>query len=161
ETLPKSVHLFIVSRDLPKIEYAVWLKPREHRVLSDRDLAFSFRETEAFLRKNGRIDLTREELQKVHRITRGWIGGLVLLCDALSAKHSRSGRSLLSGGPSAGFQTTVNRYFDEAVFEVQPRAVQDFLLKISVLDEFDMNLLGHLFPDADNEGIIQSLIDRN
>lgn len=161
DLLPKNLHLFIISREPPNIDCGKWSQPGEINILTDPDLNFSRRETGIFLRKNLGILPSEEELQKVQRITEGWIGGLILLGGMIRNGAHDFGRGILNGGPLAQFQTTVNRYFDEAIFDGQPETVQNFLLKTSIPDEFDMHLLNHLLPETDNAAIVQSLLDRN
>jgi len=161
DLLPKNFHLFIVSREPPGIDFGKWSQPREINILSDKELNFSSRETETFYRKNLGVRLSEEELQRIQRITEGWVGGLILLGDMIKNGRHRSDGATLKSGPLAEFQTTVNRYFDEAIFDAQPETVQHFLLKTSIPDEFDLHLINHLLPQTDNAAIIRSLLDRN
>lgn len=161
EALPESVHLLILSRRPPPIDHGPLARNGQVRILKDSDLAFSIAETEAFVRRCCGFEISRETLRKVHRITEGWVGGVILFCETLKAKRQGDCSSALDAIPLGRFQTAANRYLDETVFSAQRPAVRDFLLKASILDEFDPQQLAHLFPEIDGLQVVRDFADRH
>ena len=161
EALAEGVHLLVLSRRPPPIDYGHWAQSRQVRLLEDADLAFSVDETEAFLCRHCGLELSQEALGKVQQITEGWIGGVILFSEALKGNRGAGRPSIMDAIPMASFRTAVNRYLGETIFSAQLPEVQDFLLKASILDELDRQQLAHLFPEIDGVQILQDLVDRN
>ncbi|MDD3993140.1 MAG: BTAD domain-containing putative transcriptional regulator [Desulfobacteraceae bacterium] len=162
EALPQSVHLLMLSRQPPPIDYGCGAPSPQVQILGDSDLAFSIVETKAFLCRHCGFELSQEVLRKVHQITEGWIGGVILFSQAFKDKPGGRRPPMVDDAiPLASFQTAVNRYLDETIFSALRPEVQDFLLKASILDEFDQRLLAHLFPEIDGVQVLQNLVDRH
>jgi ATP/maltotriose-dependent transcriptional regulator MalT len=113
EALPQSVHLLMLSRQPPPIDYDHLAQSPQARILGDSDLAFSILETKTFLRRHCGFELSEEVLRKVQQITEGWIGGVILFSQTLKVKFGESHPPMMDAIPLASFQTAVNRYLDD------------------------------------------------
>jgi LuxR family maltose regulon positive regulatory protein len=95
-------------------------------------LTFTPEEATVFLRRTMGLELAPRDVAALQRRTEGWIAGLQLV--ALSLRGSDDVQRLI--GSFAGSHRYILDYLIEEVFERQPRHVQDFLLKASILDRF-------------------------
>jgi LuxR family maltose regulon positive regulatory protein len=126
------LHLLILTRevgDLPLTYLRVYDAVIEIR---SHDLRFSRAETAAYLHRalleplaDGQVDMLEKQME-------GWVAGLKM---AVLLQHSgRIAASALHGGTAQ--QTTVRDFLAAEVLERQPPAVQTFLLKSAVADQF-------------------------
>jgi len=124
--LPPHAHLAIASRSALPIALSRLRAAGQLVELGEADLALSAEESGELLATRG-VELPDKTVRELHRLTEGWITGIVLAAQA--------------GGvaPRADAPGTAAHLFDfmaEEVFHRQPKALQDFLLGTAVLDRF-------------------------
>jgi LuxR family maltose regulon positive regulatory protein len=133
---PSQMHLVIASREDPPLPLSR-LRARAQMVeIRQADLTFTAAEARAFLHQTMGLELSPGDVAALQRRTEGWIAGLQLV--ALSLRGSDDVQQLV--GSFAGSHRYILDYLIEEVFERQPRHVQDFLLKASILDRFTASL---------------------
>lgn len=138
------------------------LKIRRKLVLIDNEeLAFDAEETHRFFHLTLGLDVGTKELQRIHRITGGWAGGLVLIAEALHRLPAPVRLEYIRRGVPGTLRGEALRYLSEEVFAVQPPALQRFLIRSSLLDTMEPSILRKFFDTADPMDRLQELLRRN
>jgi LuxR family maltose regulon positive regulatory protein len=128
--LPPQMHLVIATRSDPPWHLARLRGRGQLTELRQADLRFTPDEATAFLNQVMGLGLTGEDVAALEKRTEGWITGLQL------AAISMQGRDDVAGFVQAftGSNRFVLDYLVEEVLEQQPPAIQEFLLKTSILE---------------------------
>lgn len=80
---PPHIHLLMLSREVPPVEIQELKMKQEAHILTNEDLAFTLDEVKAFFREIKGLSIPSQALRKIHRVTEGWAGGLMLLSETL------------------------------------------------------------------------------
>jgi len=136
DNLPPQMHLFLSGRADPPWPLARLRARREMTELHAGDLRFTSKEAASFLNKVMKLDLSPEAVTALGERTEGWIVGLQM------AALSMQGRTDVSGFIQAfsGSHRFILDYLVEEVLDRQPRDVQEFLLKTSILERMSAPL---------------------
>ena len=126
------MHLVLIARRDPPLQLTALRAKGQMIEMRTRDLRFSLEETLAFLQQTTGAPVDSADAAILEEKTEGWVTGLRLA--ALSMRGHKDLKRSLSGLP------VQNRYvMDYVVTEIlshQPPAVQEYLLKTSVLSRF-------------------------
>jgi LuxR family maltose regulon positive regulatory protein len=134
--LPENLHLVMATRSDPPLHLARLRARGQLLELRQADLRFTADETAAFLNEAMGLDLAAEDVTALEARTEGWIAGLQMA--ALSMQGQK--RVRVPGEPSefaqalTGGHRFILDYLVEEVLDRQPAAIQEFLLKTSILD---------------------------
>jgi LuxR family maltose regulon positive regulatory protein len=134
--LPTTARIVVGSRTFPDIGLG---KLRAHGKLfeiASEQLRFSADEAQRFLAQHRGLTLRPDELERLVRDTEGWPTALWLASVALERRKTTA--DLMSG--FAGSATAVAEYLAEDVMSGQPAEVREFLLRTSILSQFDAPL---------------------
>lgn len=129
ERSPAQMHFVIVTREDPNLPLH---RLRAHGQLNEvraGDLRFTPDEADGFLTQTMGLRLTAENIAALEARTEGWIAGLQLA--ALSMKGVADINGFIQS--FAGSHRYILDYLLEEVLNKQPAAVQDFLLRTSIL----------------------------
>ena len=123
-------HLVISSRRLAGLkDMPVFVAKDQVSGLNFADLAFKAEELQALALQNGGLQLTDEEASRLIEEAEGWITGLQF-----------SDSNVLRGGskpPTFGNKANLHEYFGHQVLDRQSPELRLFVLRSSLLDEFD------------------------
>lgn len=137
-------HLVISSRILTSLTDLPLLVAREQvSGLNFSDLAFQPQELQALLAQNNNVHISDEEAARLIEEAEGWITGLQF-----------SGANVLSRSSTHAIMRDsagLFEYFDQQVLDRQPPNLREFILRTSLLEEFDASLcetvLAPLYPE--------------
>jgi len=136
EHQPPQMHLVVATREDPPLPLAR-LRARGQMVeLRQADLRFTQAETAEFLGRVMQLELASADVTALQRRTEGWIAGLQLA--ALSLRGRDDIQQCVQS--FTGSHRYILDYLMEEVFQRLPAAVQDFLLKTSILERFSAPL---------------------
>ncbi|MFL7868287.1 MAG: tetratricopeptide repeat protein [Anaerolineales bacterium] len=146
QLVDENCHLVLSSRVLPKLPELTLMVARD--LVGGLDfsaLAFRPDEIQALFAQNYNIHLSDETAQELVNDTEGWITGLQL--SGLGIAQGMADR--LQVARAAGVD--LFDYLGEQVLSQQPEDIRFFLLRSSLLEEFDAALcedvFGELYPD--------------
>jgi len=143
------MHLVLIGRRDPPLPLTALRAKGQMVEIRTQDLRFSLDETVAFLQQMTGVPIDNAVAAILEKKTEGWVTGLRLA--VLSLNHRKDIKGILTGLP------VENRYvMDYVVTEIlshHPPAVQEYLLKISVLSRFCATLCDAVsHSDAESGG---------
>ncbi len=157
----ENCHLILSSRSLPELSDMTLLVAREQvGGLDFSDLSFRPEEIQALLAQNQQIHLSDEDARKLVDTTEGWITGLQFTDIDLVRSDGTNFR------PPHGVGVSVFDYLGQQVLEHQSDALQTFLLRSSLLEEFDISLceavLAPLYSEPQNwSKLLETIVQKN
>jgi len=151
--LPPQVHLVLSTRTDPPWPLARLRARGETTELRAKDLRFTIDEASDFLNDANALELTAENVAALDARTEGWIAGLQMA--ALSMREYRDRTAFIES--LSGTHRLILDYLVEEVLDQQPPAVQDFLLKASVLEQMTAPLCNAVIGGTDSQAILTQL----
>jgi LuxR family maltose regulon positive regulatory protein len=130
EHLPSQMHLVITTREDPQLPLTRLRSRGQLTELRGTDLRFTFTEAAEFLNQQMGLNLSAEDVAALETRTEGWIAGLQLA--ALSMQGHSDTTSFIES--FTGSHHFVLDYLVEEVLNQQPKRIQTFLLRTSILD---------------------------
>lgn len=147
---PANFHLVISSRtELPACMEEPRQKSRGNE-LNVRSLRFSESETQAFLAERMPIPLSAESCRTLFEATEGWIAGIQMLAMSNELKDPELADWNKGLYPLA--ETIL-----ESTLSNLPRDTQDLLLRLSVLDRFNVELCEEVLGVKNAQHVLESL----
>lgn len=157
DNLPPPMHLVIATRADPPWALSRLRVRQEINELRIRDLRFTPEETAVFLNKTMALTLSPEDIIALEARTEGWIAGLQLAALTLQKDADKS-QFIHAFTNSNRF---VFDYLAEEVLERQPPAVQEFLLKTSILAQMSDELCTAILEQKNVNGMLAQLEQSN
>ena len=143
QEMAENCHFIIASRILLTLpDLSLLVAHNQVAGLSFEELAFSAEEVKQLILANYHQVITDERANELVSQTEGWITGL-LLSTQLSQKGNEE-RMRLAKVSGIG----VYEYLAQQVFDRQPEEVKRFLLRTSLLEEFDATLCSQVIGKA-------------
>ncbi|WP_320042617.1 BTAD domain-containing putative transcriptional regulator [uncultured Desulfobacter sp.] len=124
--------------------------------ITEADLRFTPEETRQFLTRHLKPTLPQELAAPLHRISCGWVTGLVLVylglkdCAGLQIKDLPADLT--------GLNKLTFSYFEETIFQSLPPETQEFMLKTSLLDSLNPEVCNALLRITASERILDELV---
>ena len=156
QQVDENCHLIIASRRLLSLpEMALMVARGYVGGLDFEDLAFAVDELQELSAKNFGQTISAADAKMLIDATDGWIIGLLLSTQSKLRNISGRMRHMRASG------INLYDYLAEQVLNQQPPAIQEFLLRTSLLEEFDANLCTAILDGdwAPPVGGWQTLID--
>ena len=152
--LTPNIRLFLISRVVPEMEVRGLKLENKMLCIDNADLAFTLEETERFFQKKGCNWVTTEHIEKIHAVTEGWVGGIVLVSEVIRRKTDLSWLSELIRGDLVA-------YFSKEVYPQLETDIKNFLMKISVFEEIDPGTAERFTQNPSAGTILETLEKRN
>jgi ATP/maltotriose-dependent transcriptional regulator MalT/DNA-binding SARP family transcriptional activator len=160
--LPDVMHVIIISRDVPPLTLAR-LRSQESLAIIDRnDLLFTTEETQELFRKVFGLALTPEQLHEYRERTHGWITALQLVRQV--AQRQTAGAADHAADPLGVLRQSerdIFEYFAEEVFSAEEAEIQQYLMRLALLDRIEVNVCARLYPEIMAAAVLPQLVRRN
>ena len=160
QEVDENCHLVIASRtllDLPDLPLMVGRS--QVKGLSFEELAFRPDEIQTLMEENYQREISDHEALKMAEETEGWITGLLLTAETSSGVPEKRSRLTRASG------IDLYDYLAEQVLDQQPRSVRDFMLKTSLLEEFNAalcrDILGNPPKGTTYPDLINTILHKN
>jgi LuxR family maltose regulon positive regulatory protein len=161
--LPEVIHLIIISRDIPPLTLAR-LRSQDSLAIIDRaDLLFTDEETQELFRKVFGLALNPAQLREYRERTHGWITALQLVRQ-VAQRQVGSASTGKTADPLAVLHQSerdIFEYFAEEVFAAETTEVQNYLMRIALLDRIDLESCVRLFPEIISSAVLPALVRNN
>jgi LuxR family transcriptional regulator, maltose regulon positive regulatory protein len=163
ENSPPNIHLMLLSREIPPpvLEFQHLKIRQQALVLTNEDLAFTQDEIEEFFKKVRGISFDAGQVKKIHSATEGWVGGLILLSESLLKLSDVSREKYIAQELPGFFNKEIFQYFGKEILSSQPKEVQQFLLKSSMMDIIEPSFAKEVFEIENSEGILREHVRKN
>lgn len=139
------VRFYITTAKAPSFSYAHLLMENQVTSITQEALRFDKAEIAQVFKLAGATVPSASLLQKIVDLTEGWPAAIYFAAVNLEASSLESFLAELGQG-----QVAFDRYFVERVFERQSSGVQKLMLKLAMLDRFNIEICQQL-SNADNE----------
>ncbi len=147
----RKMHLVIIARGDPPLNLSQLRALNRVTDIRHKDLRFTNEETSLFMYDIMGIRMDRAAVLEFNKKTEGWVTALRLV--ALSLRHSEDVDGLL--GAMQGDSRYVQDYLTAEVVSHQPPEIQNWLLKVSILERFCAPLCEAVCqssePEAENQ----------
>jgi LuxR family maltose regulon positive regulatory protein len=159
--MDENCHVVLASRTLPALpDLPLLVAHDEVGGLDFSDLAFSIDEIQSLLAQNLALHVSDAEARRLAEATEGWITGI----EFADMTALRDGRNPFHAARVVG--VSVFDYLGQQVLDQLPLDVQGFLLRSSMIEEFDVALcratLSPLYPEyTDYPRLLDFLREKN
>jgi len=160
ERLPPQLHLVIASRVDPPLPLARLRACGQLTELRAVDLRFTVAEAASFINQSMKLPLSKDQVEAIQARTEGWIAGLQLA--VLSLRDAEDISTFIAS--LKGSQRYILDYLVEEVLERQPKSLQSFLLRTSILERMCGSLCEAVVGEdslVDGTEILEQLEHRN
>jgi LuxR family transcriptional regulator, maltose regulon positive regulatory protein len=154
-------HMIIASRTLLTLpDFPLMVARSQVGGLSFEELAFQSEELQSLLLKNYQLSLSDEASQELILQAEGWITGLLLSTQAIQKRIPDRRRIAKVSGVG------LNEYLEQVLVQL-PAELQRFLLRSSLLEEFDAKLCEDVIgkalglEDEDWESLLDAVLRSN
>jgi diguanylate cyclase (GGDEF)-like protein len=157
--LPAMVYVVIASRSIPPlVSLTKWRSKQDLFELAREELRFTAEELKTLLADVYKMALGEDELMRVTSETEGWITGIQLTLQS-AEKDGNTLKQTLNGYLESN--QPLFKYFANEIFNGEPLAVKDFLLKSSVLDIMTIEACNCVLEIKDSKRLLSDLEKRN
>lgn len=153
---PQPLHLVLISRYTPPLPLARLRANSKVVEMRNNDLRFTPDEAAAYVNRVWDIPLNQTSLELLMEKTEGWIASLQLASLTLRASQNID-TDLVS---LSGSDADIAEYLVDEVLARQPRPIQLFLLKISILDQFCASLCTAVTLSKDPEWSVEAILEQ-
>lgn len=148
--LPSSLHFVMAGRAEPPLPLARYRARQELLEFRADDLQFLEDETVSFLSQSMKLDLSHDEVIRLHAQLEGWIAGLQLV--ALSRQRRLVGAERLA---ISGKQRFIADFLSEDVLARLTAHMRQFLLRTSILDRLCGPLCDAVTGQAGSQAMLE------
>src|SRR5215813_6755889 len=160
--LPDVMHVIIISRDVPPLTLARLRSQDSLAVIDRNDLLFTAQETQELFRKVFGLELTADQLREYGERTHGWITALQLVRQVAQRQVSGGDGAVADPlGVLHQSERDIFEYFAEEVFSDEPPKIQEYLMRIALLDRIDVETCARLYPELLSSAVLPQLVRRN
>nr|WP_207924325.1 LuxR C-terminal-related transcriptional regulator [Marinobacter sp. JH2] len=157
EHLPANGQIVIGSRHLPELGLGRLRARGQLLEIEVSELRFSVDETADFLVNRRQLELTQDDLIRIHDRSEGWVTALWLT--SLALEGNTNPQSFIQR--FSGENDAVAEYLAHDVLEQQPEEIKTFLLRTSILRHLTPSLCSALVPGSDSEAMLRYLDTRS
>lgn len=143
-----NLHFLIITRDTIEFDFVELLSKKLCRILSRQHLKFTDTEIRCYCKMMSE-GLSDSDLKKIIEYTDGWISFIYLILLGLQQ------------GIQIGMNSTVEELIEKTLFNIYDQRTQDFLLKLSLMDEFTAAQAEFVTEEAQTKNMLKKLSKGN
>ena len=153
------LHLILVSRSVPDLKFSRLMADRQMTWITSDDLSFDEVEIDLLFKQLLDISLSKAQLVKIMKKTKGWVSGIILFSTSFKTKY----RSDLDRAIKhlKGTQPYIFKYLEENIYVSMSEEIRQFVLKTACLDHLDVNLCNRLLDTNHSKHILSQLEDNH
>ncbi len=160
QEMDENCHLVILSRSLLSLpDLPLMVGRTQVQGLSFEELAFHPEEVKDLYRIKYQQDMSDREAEKAVKDSEGWITGLLLSAETIGQGFIDHGRAARAAG------IDLYDYLARQVLDQQSEELQDFMLRTSLMEEFNESLCQRALGEPQGElswgELIQQLLHKN
>jgi LuxR family maltose regulon positive regulatory protein len=157
QEVDENCHLIVASRTLLTLpDLSLMVARSQVSGLSFDELAFQTGEIQALVLQNYHVTMPESVAEEMVRETEGWITGLLL--SAQSMWQGMADRLRVARVSGVGLYD----YLAQQVLDQQPPHIRNFLLRTSLLEEFDAELCEAILGKGEDwQGLIETVLQNN
>ena len=162
--LPDVLHVVIISREMPPLSVTRLRAQSPLSMIERSDLLFTDEETRELFKVVFDLELTPEQLSEYRERTHGWITALQLVKQVAQRTQSTHDSSLSPPDLVDVLRQSerdIFDYFAEEVFHDESHEIQQLLLKISLLDQIELDTCADLYEGMNCSRELPGLVRRN
>ena len=159
--LPDVIHLIVISRDVPPLALARLRAQDSLGIIDRRDLLFTDEEIQELFRRVFGLALTPEQLREYGTRTHGWITALQLVRQVAQRQTVSGDTALDPLSVLHQSERDIFEYFAEEVFAAETREIQQYLMRIGLLERIEIETCARLFPEIISSATLPLLVRRN
>lgn len=152
--LPHWLQFIITTRTSPALMLANRCSKSKAHIMQANELIINAKQIADFLDLKFNMSLSDKQLEKLFNKTEGWAAAIQLM--GLVLKSGRPFEQCLKANDSL-----LDDFLFEEVFSQLDTNVKNFLLDISILDYFNLELCELTNSQRDNAAILENLINQN
>lgn len=157
EGSPPCLHFLVLTRSMPRLHLARLRARQELSILGEEDLSFTLEETSRFLLVESGLNLDDSAISLMYERTEGWAAGIAMVSQSLRCGRVDKVMNILAEPEASAW--LVFDYLAEEVFDRQEPAIQDFLVKTSVLKVMSAPICDHLLGTAQSQKTLLALVE--
>ncbi len=159
EQAPPQITLLMLSRELPPFNLQDLKIRKAAYVVDNEQLAFTIEETAQFIEARKCL-LPPALLPMIHKLTKGWAGGLVLFCSYIEQFAPDFTENDLENILKR-YKGEIFQYFGEKIFASLPVVVREFLVKSSPFDVIEPVIIQDIVGIGASREILEMLARGN
>jgi LuxR family maltose regulon positive regulatory protein len=140
------MHLVIITRQDPPLPLSRLRARDQLTELRQRDLRFSTEEVLRFFNESMQLEVSEENAAALNERTEGWVAGLQMAALSMRGRDPAEIDALVER--FSGRHHHILDYLADEVLDRQPAAIQDFLLRCSVLERLSAPLCDALLETS-------------
>lgn len=153
--------VIIISRQMPPYKLQQWMMRRQILVMDNSELAFTQEEIITYFETIHGYGLSPQRAEDLLKVTGGWVGGLVLVSQALIRHSPDHWQSFLNEHLPESLADDAWPYFAEEIFDGQPAQIQNLLMKAALVEEIDPIILSPLFEGMEFQAVLDDLVSNH
>ncbi len=161
ETSPPKLHFLLLSRHPIELKCKVLRNSQAICYLKTEDLALTYLEIESLFNTILGQQISRQEAKEIHRITSGWIMGIILASHPISGRGKFWRTAVNPVSSSTPVQGHMLEYFQDEIFDQIPEALHIPFLKLAMLSEIPVNLAASITGIEDIETVLGTMARGN
>lgn len=154
---PDNLHFALMCRHDPELSLYKLRIAENITELRIEDLSFTYPETEEFFKRKRSKGITKQDIEDIYHVTRGWVAGLQMV--DLLLKKERSPRSMIKNFPKNN--TWLMNFLIEEVLHAMSEETKNFLLSTCFLPYATLDTFECVTKKTNCTKLISELLDMN
>ena len=150
---PANFQMTVASRTRPQFGLAALRVQDELTEITPGQLRLNLSEAAEFLIEIRELELSNEQVAKIHEHSEGWVAGLQLASLSLRDPQRRDGFI----DSFSGSLKDISEYMASDVLNQQPEHIQEFLLRTSVAERISGDLAVQLSGNENAEALLEEV----